>query len=250
MTVIDGLHRLEAARLRRSPVIDVEYFDGSLQEAFLLAVESNVRHGLPLSLQDRKAAAARILGIFPEWSDRAVARRVGLDHKTVGALRGRQPGGAAGTGARIGLDGKSRPVDASGGRIRAQEIIAENPQASLREIAQAAGISVETARDVRKRMQQGDMRQAGGRRTPLGPSSQLEIGIALKSLKRDPAVRYSNDGRALVRWLESRLVHTEDADRFLRIPTHQVATVATMARAVAARWSEIARRLEDRHDAS
>ncbi|MDT6985784.1 ParB N-terminal domain-containing protein [Streptomyces lusitanus] len=251
MAVIDGFHRLEAARLNRSPVIDVEYFDGSLQEAFLLAVETNVRHGLPLSLQDRKAAARKILSAFPEWSDRAIARRVGLDHKTVGALRNRQPKEAAATGSRIGLDGRSRPLDASEGRLRAQEIIAQNPQASLREVARSAGISVETARDVRTRMQQGDIPRGGkqgGPNTALRPPSQVEVVSALKSLKKDPAVRYSAGGRALVRWLESRLLNTEDAERFLQIPAHQVATVAAMAREVAAQWTEIAHQLENRRD--
>src|SRR5262249_56796043 len=61
MRVIDGAHRLEVARRARREVIEATFFDGSADEAFALSVELNVRHGLPLSLAERKAAARRIL---------------------------------------------------------------------------------------------------------------------------------------------------------------------------------------------
>jgi hypothetical protein len=47
MRVIDGMHRLMAALLKKRETIDVEFFDGSYADAFLLAVEANVAHGLP-----------------------------------------------------------------------------------------------------------------------------------------------------------------------------------------------------------
>ena len=48
MQVVDGTHRLLAAALRGQSVIDVEFFDGTAEDAFLRAVEVNVTHGLPL----------------------------------------------------------------------------------------------------------------------------------------------------------------------------------------------------------
>src|SRR6266536_5847535 len=60
MRVVDGVHRLRAAQLCGRDEIEVRFFDGSEQEAFVLAVRTNVAHGMPLSLADRKAAAARI----------------------------------------------------------------------------------------------------------------------------------------------------------------------------------------------
>ncbi|MFE7836719.1 ParB/RepB/Spo0J family partition protein [Streptomyces sp. NPDC057474] len=259
MRIIDGVHRLNARRLGSCTTVDVVYFDGSEEEAFLLSVESNIRHGLPLSLQDRKKAALRILFLFPEWSNRAIAARVGLDHKTVGSLRRRQGDPAVQPNIRVGLDGKVRPLNATEGRLRAQEAIAQNPEASLRDIAGSAGISVETARDVRRRMELGNIETAcengGGKsRTSVATrgisARQTEIITTLESLKKDPAVRYSDDGRALVRWLESRLIHQEDTDRVMRIPAHQAEKVAAVARAVAARWSEIAARLESHPSSS
>ncbi|WP_220378005.1 hypothetical protein [Streptomyces inhibens] len=47
--------------------IGVKFFDGSEKDAFVLAVESNVHHGLPLTLSDRTAAARRIVKSHPEW---------------------------------------------------------------------------------------------------------------------------------------------------------------------------------------
>jgi hypothetical protein len=43
-------------------------------------------HGLPLTLADRLAAAARIVTACPYWSDRAVAAVAGLSPKTVTAV--------------------------------------------------------------------------------------------------------------------------------------------------------------------
>jgi ParB-like chromosome segregation protein Spo0J len=87
MCVIDGMHRLRAARLRGESDIDVTYYDGDATEAFIEAVRANTTHGLPLTLADRRAAALRILMARPEMSDRSVARLTGLSPKTVGAAR-------------------------------------------------------------------------------------------------------------------------------------------------------------------
>lgn len=65
MRVIDGMHRLRAAILNGRRSIDVEFFDGSDEEAFIRAVEQNVAHGLPLTLADRKAALPGYWGLSP-----------------------------------------------------------------------------------------------------------------------------------------------------------------------------------------
>ena len=85
--VIDGRHRVRAARLRGEEVIRGRFFDGDDASAFVLAVRLNVQHGLPLSLADRKTAARRILREQVAWSNRAIASVAGLSPKTVAALR-------------------------------------------------------------------------------------------------------------------------------------------------------------------
>ena len=83
----DENHRRDAWAARcnsaRPDAINVTFFDGSEKDAFVLAVESNVQHGLLLTLSDRTAAAGRIVNSHPEWSDRAVAAATGLAAKTV-----------------------------------------------------------------------------------------------------------------------------------------------------------------------
>ncbi|MER6222661.1 ParB/RepB/Spo0J family partition protein, partial [Streptomyces sp900105755] len=87
MRVIDGMHRLSAMALRGHREMAVRFFDGSEADAYVLSVQLNVRHGLPLTRAERRLAASRILLSHPHWSDRAIAERTGLSDKTVGKLR-------------------------------------------------------------------------------------------------------------------------------------------------------------------
>ncbi|MEV7770870.1 transposase [Kitasatospora sp. NPDC086791] len=89
MRILDGMHRLKAAELRGDQSIEVVFFDGDEEDAFVAAVSSNARHGMPLSFDDRTAAATRILNSRRHWPDRAIASVTGLDPRTVRALRGR-----------------------------------------------------------------------------------------------------------------------------------------------------------------
>jgi len=153
--VIDGRHRLAAAVVRGDDVIRVRFFDGDERDAFILSVRENTTHGLPLSNRDRAAAADRILGTHPAWSDRAIAEIAGLSAKTVAGLR-RALAGADQPAARLGRDGKVRPLSTAAGRARAHQLLEEMPGASLRSIAELAGISPGTVRDVRNRMRRGE----------------------------------------------------------------------------------------------
>jgi uncharacterized protein YerC len=154
MRVIDGMHRLRAAALRGREHIDVEFFEGDEEDAFVLAVELNARHGLPLSHADRAAAVARIINSHRQWSDRAIASVTGVSDKTVASIRRSSPEFPQ-SNTRMGRDGRSRPVNSMEGRMCAAEMITTRPNSSLRQVAKEAGISVGTARDVRKRLEAG-----------------------------------------------------------------------------------------------
>jgi hypothetical protein len=155
MRVIDGQHRLLAAQRTGQATIDAVLFDGSQADAFIQAVRANVTHGMPLSMADRRAAAVRIIASHPHLSDRAIAEVTGLGRTTVAGLRRGAPQDADQSGARLGKDGRVRPVNSADGRHRAAAIIAERPNLSLREVARVAGIALATASDVRRRMRQG-----------------------------------------------------------------------------------------------
>jgi ParB-like chromosome segregation protein Spo0J len=170
MQVIDGMHRLMAASLQGHKTIRVRFFNGSEADVFLWAVRENVRHGLPLSRADRRAATERIIGTHPRMSDRAIGELAGLAAKTVAAIR-RSSGDASQSNARLGKDGRVRPLNGEKGRLRAAEILSEQPEASLREVAKAAGIAPATVLDVRNRLARGES-PVPTRPDRSGPSSE------------------------------------------------------------------------------
>jgi ParB-like chromosome segregation protein Spo0J len=258
MRIIDGMHRLRAALIRGDALIQVRYFEGSAQEAFVLAVRANITHGRPLSLRDRTAAAERIINDHPGWSDRAIAAAVGLGARTVGGIR-RRTGTTDDTAheapVRVGLDGRVRPLDNAEGRLRAAAIVRSNPHASLREIARQAGVSPTTVRDVRKRMQRGDdpvpLKHTAHRANvvsqpvPAGHPPQPALSAMLKGLLHDPSLRFSESGRTLVRWIWARAIRFEEWQEVSReVPSHASYIIADVARRFADEWLHIADELE------
>ncbi|OAH10923.1 ParB/RepB/Spo0J family partition protein [Streptomyces jeddahensis] len=163
--VIDGLHRLEAARLVGDHSIRARFLDCSNSEALVIAMKANGSHGLPLSKADRVAGAQRVLGSHPDWSDRAIAGITGLSAKTIASLRDRSAIATPLGGKRIGQDGRRRPVDAGEGRRRAAEYIAAHPNAPLRQVARATDVSLGTVHDVSARLRRGEGPERNGRQT-------------------------------------------------------------------------------------
>ncbi|MFD7664678.1 ParB N-terminal domain-containing protein [Streptomyces sp. NPDC059788] len=170
MRVIDGSHRLRAALLQQRKYIDVEFFDGTEAEAYVVGIQANTAHGLPLSLAERKAAAGRVIQLQPEQSDRVIARITGLSAKTVGALRGRSSEENPQPNTRLGRDGRVRPLSFEEGRRRALAVIKERPGATVREIAREAGVSVGTAHSLRVQVERG---------RPAEPSGSTDTGCRI-----------------------------------------------------------------------
>ncbi|MFI6325560.1 ParB/RepB/Spo0J family partition protein [Nonomuraea sp. NPDC050556] len=248
MRIIDGMHRYRAAQLRGDSWIEVRFFDGDEQDAFVLAVRLNATHGLPLTQADKAAAAARIIASHPQWSDRLIASASGLSHRTVAAIRGSSTGEHTHSNSRIGRDGRIRPLNAAEGRIQASRMMAERPEATLREIAEAAGIAVSTARDVRERVRLG--------KDPVPPKLRAEeqkvpsdeIAQILDRLKRDPSLRLTDTGRGLLRLLDAiRLVSTDGWTRVVNgVPPHCAEPLAQVARTCAEAWLNFAEEVETR----
>ncbi|MBB4678184.1 ParB/RepB/Spo0J family partition protein [Crossiella cryophila] len=255
MRVIDGAHRLRAAVLNGERTIEVRYFDGDDRAAFVLGVRANVAHGLPLSLAERKAAAVRIMGLYPDWSDRAVATSAGLAAKTVAKLRRVWQPGPAAPPVRVGLDGRSRPLDAAAGRRKAAALIGVRPDASLREIAGLAGVSPQTVSDVRDRLRAGRSPVPGtgaprrGYRRDDGPHDPM---VALREIRRDPSLRFTENGRQLLRWVEANLATPTGWSGLLdSVPAHWAPVLSALARDCSAALRQFAEELEqlDRPDA-
>ncbi|MFF5218529.1 transcriptional regulator [Micromonospora sp. NPDC000442] len=267
MRVIDGAHRVRAALQRGETSITGRFFDGSEAEAFVLSVSLNVAHGLPLALADRKRAAERIATLYPQWSDRRVAAVAGISPGTVGYIRRRVAGAAAPDASRIGQDGRVRPLDSSAGRRLAGQLMTDNPNMSLRQVAKAAAISPETARDVRNRLLSGAevvparrprgaapaaAPPSGDREPPLnlirsggGPASASAIdrSALVDRLMADPALRYSETGRNLLRLLTLHARWAEEWDNIVdNVPPHCTDVVADLAGQFADLWADLATR--------
>ncbi|MFF7753035.1 transcriptional regulator [Streptomyces sp. NPDC007971] len=261
MRVIDGIHRLMAASLKGQKTIDVQFFDGSREDAFLKAVEANVEHGLPLTQADRTAAALRILKSHPTMSDRAIAKSTGLGARAVAELR-RSSDSVPHSNFRVGRDGKVRPLNGAKGRLRVAELIRENPEASLRQVARTAGVSPATALDVRRRLERGEepVPSQGGTvstetETPtrdhlpvppppvLGPPSTA----TLEKLMRDPSLRQSELGRRLLRMFKENVLGAKDmTDICASVPSHCIELIIQLSRHNSQIWEDFAQELNRR----
>ncbi|MFE2972556.1 helix-turn-helix domain-containing protein [Streptomyces sp. NPDC059340] len=280
--VVDGMHRLQAAILRGERDIAVRYVAGASADLFIWSVKANISHGLPLTLKDRKAAVVRILASHPQLSDRAVAAVTAVSPKTVGAARSRfsseeSPHSNQLT-ARIGRDGRARPVDMLERREKALALLAERPDVTLREVAEEAGVSISTAHRIRQGLPSCPAVSLPGEQTsapstasseedaPTSPSRTVVVPQqgshlasvpnppgqppretvrtrvpAMDTLSNDPSIRFTDSGRALLRWLNGQAQGLGAGERLLAaVPPHCVRAVAEVASHYAKEWERLA----------
>ncbi|HEU5385060.1 MAG TPA: ParB/RepB/Spo0J family partition protein [Streptosporangiaceae bacterium] len=267
LRIIDGMHRVEVAKLRGEPVIRARIVDCSDEKALVLAVKSNTLHGLPLTRADRISSAKRILGAHPDWSDRKVAGIAGLSGKSVASLRNSSAGGAPFDGKRLGRDGKRRPMVAVTGRLRAAEYIRAHPEASVREIARETDVSPGTAHDVRKKIRCGvnpGTAETSSPRAQAAPAAsstsppvtniraratadtvrQLTGAAVIGKLTGDPSLRYTDGGRAFLRWMTQHAMHPDEWREFVdAIPERWLEEVRQAAAAMSEEWGQFANQL-------
>lgn len=267
MRVVDGLHRLRAAELCKRESIAARMFDGEEADALVFAVQANLTTTLPLSLADRKAAAERIVGLYPQWSDGLVASITNLSPKTVrGVRRGRPAESTPSTEGRVGRDGRVRPVNAAEKRREASDLFRKNPEMPLRQVAKAVGISPETARSVRNRLLRGEepdgrerdrstwtaerAREADRQDDPpvvvlKGPvHAAPQRAAAIRQLMADPALRYSENGRFMLRLLKAHAMSDEEWTAVIKgLPVHARQALSSVSLEYAKGWVKIARKL-------
>jgi len=281
LRIVDGMHRIAAAKLRGEESIDARFVDCSDDEAFLLAVKSNTLHGLPLSRADRIAGAKRILEGHRGWADRAVAAATGLSAKTIASLRHQSDGEVRDLDKRLGRDGKWRPVTGIEGRKRAVEYLAVRPDASVREVAREADVSLGTVHDVRAKLRRGldpttvgrkssQDRAANGSAGDAGdagdvvrdwPSPRNGTGLHTRrpsglapswseissKLANDPTIRYTENGRKFLRWMATQIMQPSDWKEFAEaVPTHWTKDISLVAESVSGAWLDFAEQLRTR----
>lgn len=276
LRIIDGMHRVEAAKLCGAHSISARIVDCTDQEALVLAVKSNTLHGLPLSRADRISGAKRILASHPDWSDRAVAVITGLSAKSIASLRNSAVGDSPLHLKRLGRDGKRRPVAVGEGRRRAAEYINAHPEASLREVAREADVSLGTVHDVRDKLRRGALTASStlapadapapskaevtnspvGRPAPVTPNfptrrvfQELTWPVICAKLTSDPALRYTEGGRAFLRWMAAHSMQADEWREFIdAIPQRWMKDVGQIAFNMSEEWREFALQLRYRQE--
>jgi ParB-like chromosome segregation protein Spo0J len=261
LRVIDGVHRVHAAKRAGRQTIRALIFEGDDAEAEIEAVRSNITHGKPLSLAERETAARRVLQLVPTWSDRRIAMVSGLSPKTVARLRERATEDLVQSRARLGRDGRLRPVDPAEVRRRVADALRADPKASNRAIAKRAGASQATVRDVRDRLRQGiDEVPAPARRrrqrkaaaaAAAGASAEAPTPVPTpKPVPRpQPAPLVESPGGLgdFSAWFEAHQIEDSHWQRFVdAIPISRVYEVADTCRRLSASWRSFASALEDR----
>jgi ParB-like chromosome segregation protein Spo0J len=256
MRVIDGAHRLQAARLLGRQTIDVRFFDGDEAATFVVAVQLNVKHGMPLSLPERTAAATRILRSHPQWSDRMIASIVGLSPKTVGAVRARSGEDVRRSDERVGLDGRVRRAGRGGTGTDAarQEVLQDKAEASSPDEDRAdstvrgpnpepPGVHHDDVDPARQRRSRQRIARPPDLTTDV-PTTGAGRSDVVSLLRRDPSLRFSEGGRLLLRLLETSTMDQRLWDQMVHsMPAHHLETVVALARECAVSWHTFADRL-------
>jgi ParB-like chromosome segregation protein Spo0J len=83
----DGFHRTAGAERAGLTEIAADVRAGGRHDALLYAASANAMHGVRRTSKDKRRAVELVLQEFPHATDRWVAERCGVDHKTVGAVR-------------------------------------------------------------------------------------------------------------------------------------------------------------------
>jgi hypothetical protein len=251
--VVDGQHRVFAARRLGMELIGAVRFVGDEEEAFVEAVRRNVGHGLPLTIPDRTRAAERILEHQPEWSDRLIAGICAMAPRTVAKVRSDMKDRAGILAARrVGRDGRRRPEDPAALRAHISRVLQTSPERSLREVAHSVGASPETVRSVKKGLAAG-----AGSGTGVNGSRSGNIRAAPPVRDAHPATtdaggRWRSDvalvsldgGSSLVEWFEDKTIGEEWREYAAIVPISRAYELADEARRRANAWCEFALSVE------
>lgn len=224
--LIDGFHRVEAAKRKGENGMMAEVFEVTEDVAYEMAVKANVLHGLPLRAKERRHAAEEMLKRFPVRSNRWVASDTGLSDHTVESIRENLERSAqiAHSQYVVSLDGRRWPCACDACQPK-PEVVEEDPWADVDEttplvalksaIEQVQSLRVETSPVVEVRPSVLDIVQATRSEIPAGQESMRSPSYSEQTTSRQPGhapVSYLGDKRAeLRRGLFNPLVRIREA---------------------------------------
>ena len=135
--LLGGFHRVEAARCAGCDTIQAKVFDGTEDEAFVIALQDNSTHGERLSPSDLKYAVGKAIQRFPDKSLRAIAKEVGRSISTVSKINSELHtlGVLKPVEKRRGIDGRDYIVKTKGTTKESDAVVAKNePKITKRQL--------------------------------------------------------------------------------------------------------------------
>ncbi|MFE4517090.1 streptomycin biosynthesis regulator [Kitasatospora sp. NPDC056783] len=194
----------------------------------------------PLDPQRGRVLAARLLHTQPDASLRTIAAQAGISPGTVRDVRARLSRGEHPVPARQRRAAREpKAAAAAPGGLQTVDPAA-SPPVSGDAAHPPAAIDACPGAPVRLRAEARAKRP--GREVP---TELYDIEATLRSLRRDPALRFTEEGRFLLRTLEPQLLLAAEQQRILhRVPGHVAPRLSAAARAYAASLNAFADQLD------
>ena len=127
--LIDGWHRLAAAFTAEAATDIVRVVEVDVVDPREAAFEANLRHGVPLTLDERVAHMRYLLRAMPDASDGEIARRAGISRVTVWRTRQRDEQAADARAAakrEPKAEPKAKPAAKSG--AKSEPVVVPDPE--------------------------------------------------------------------------------------------------------------------------
>lgn len=147
--VADGFHRIAAARQLGQETIRAVVTEGGRREAVLHACGANANHGLRRTHADKRRAIEALLRDpeWSRWSDRAIGKQCGVDHKTVARVRREEVGNFPTERTYVTKHGttstiKVKPTERPAGKSMVEQMLAKVSDDALIEECRRRGLEV------------------------------------------------------------------------------------------------------------
>lgn len=113
--LVDGFHRLAAARQLNRETIPARVREGSIGDAYAAACLANLQHGKPLTQQERKKAICEYIKLKVKLSNGLISKATGISGVTIGKYRHEleAKGEIEPQDKRIGVDGRTIKTEIS-----------------------------------------------------------------------------------------------------------------------------------------
>lgn len=166
---VDGAHRIAAAMKAGRETVEAKVVTLSDTDAKVEAARANMANGLPLTPAERKKAIARLIELRPSWADTAIAKLMGIHRNSVARVR-----------KELGIGNRTERTVAA---VEAAK--ADNPGASVRDIAKAVGVSAGSVAQLPRRVFTNAPNGANVNNPPPLPPLPKRPGLASPDFEGD-----------------------------------------------------------------